>query len=296
MPGRAGRRLRAPGGHGRKSVLCRPCRPSSVGSMTTAELERPVAAGVRRHRSPTVVGLVDEVAALFPPVRRCDLAVTRPARNRAPAFDARSSATAWIVAEGLARLDAAGRERVLAGWRGRHPGRGAGLVVDGGCDVRVGRVRLGAAAREALLHWLPVSRLELALLEGGLFADDPAGAIALLVRPPTVWPLEEALDAELRFPRERRFAPERFAAIEEYARGRVESAHLSRLRAAVARLEEQLPVPGLGPASATVAAGCGSIVTDDARCRAVAARQLARYASSSSIANAGRARASDQCT
>ena len=92
--------------------------------------------------------------------------------------------------------------------------------------------------------------------EGGLFRDAPTHAIALLVRPPTIWALDEAIDAERLFPRGARFAPERFAAIEHHAYGRIRAEHLARLRRAVARIVAQLPAAGLPVASATIASGC----------------------------------------
>ena len=98
----------------------------------------------------------------------------------------------------------------------------------------------GPTERAALLAWLPLTDRELAVYEGGLFEDAPAHAIALLVRPPTIWALDEAIDAERLFPRGTRFAPERFAAIERHAYGRIRAEHLTRLRRAVARIAAQL--------------------------------------------------------
>ena len=132
-------------------------------------------------------------------------------------------------------------------------------------------------------HWLPLTDLELAVYEGGLFEDAPAHAVALLVRPPTIWSLAEAVAAEQQFPRGRRFTPRRFAAIERHAYGRIRADHLTRLRWAMTRIAAQLPTAGLPVASATVAAGCALVAEDDSRARAVAARQLARYASSALV-------------
>ena len=139
-----------------------------------------------------------------------------------------------------------------------------------------------SVARAALLEWLPLSRTDLAVFEGGLFADDPAGALALLVRPPTIWSFEDAVVVDGLFPRRERFEPERFDAIASLAGRCVGDDHLARVRRAVARIERQLPVDGLPCASATVAAGCAVIAADDDRCTELAAQQLARYASSAS--------------
>ena len=69
-------------------------------------------------------------------------------------------------------------------------------------------------------------------------------------------------------------------AIERWARGRTEACHLARLRDAVTRIERQAPMAGFPRASSTVVAGCAVIAADDDWCAAVAARQLARYATS----------------
>ena len=244
--------------------------------MTTAELERPA---IREVAAPA-----DDVATLFPTARRSDEAVTHPLRRRGSSFDMRASPTAWIVGEGLESLGDLDRRRVVDGWRHRPRDRDAALVVDSGCDVRVGRVPLGAAARAGLLRWLPLSRLELALCDGGLFADEPARAIALLVRPPTIWTAADAVAIVRRFPHSPRFDPERFAAIEACAGSLVGSEHRGRVRAAVSRIDAQLPVGGHPVASRIVAAGCAAVAGDDDRCTAVAARQLARYASSARAA------------
>ncbi len=160
------------------------------------------------------------------------------------------------------------------------------LVIDGGCDVRVGRRRVGGAERQALLRWLPLTRRELGALEEGLFRDDPRDAVTLLVRPPTIWSLREALLAERLLPRGPSFEPERFLALERHARSRILPCHLSRLREAVGRIERQLPADGMPKASAIVASGCAAVGADDGVCAAMAARQLARFATSALVADA----------
>ena len=130
--------------------------------------------------------------------------------------------------------------------------------------------------RVALLAWLPPAPAELAVFEGGLLRDAPAEAVALLLRPPLIWSLHEALHAGTGLRRDAPFEPRVFTALERSAR--VRPCHLHRVRRAVGRIEAQLPLHGLPVASATVAAGCAVVARDDAVCRSVAARQLARYA------------------
>jgi hypothetical protein len=264
--------------------------------MSTAALERPSPTGIAtRHvvsarlqsfrplEPPCGQEPFDDLAVVFPSPRLgCTAAITL-GRRRALGFDARVSVTAWLVGQGLEALDADRRRNVIEGWNA-YRDHGPRLVGDGGCDVRLGRGGVGTNERAALLEWLPPTDRELAVYEGGLFEDAPAHAIALLVRPPTIWALDDAIDAERLFPGGVRFEPERFAAIERHAYGRIRAEHLVRLRRTVARIAARLPAAGLPVASATVGSGCELVADDDARARAVVARQLARYASSALVA------------
>ena len=226
----------------------------------------------------------DDLATVFPARRPCSTAVSAVAHRGVPGFDARASATAWLIEEGLEPLEPLQKRRVIQRWSDVRDNHGRTLVGDGGCDVRLGRTPVDTAEREALLAWLPLTDRELAVYESGLFEGSPAHAIALIVRPPTIWPLDEALRAEQLFPRGRCFDPRRFAAIEHYAYGRLAVEQESRLRRTVAWIAAQLPFHALPVASATVRSGCALIVADDGRGRAVVARQLARYAASSLVA------------
>jgi hypothetical protein len=162
------------------------------------------------------------------------------------------------------------------------------MIADGGCDVVIGGAVVTGAVRMALLEWLPLSRDDLAVYEGGLFRDVPANALTLLVRPPTIWSIDEAVVAGRLFPGGPRFEPGRFDALERYACGCLGTEHLARLRDAVAKIEMQLPLEGLPVASATVAAGCAVIADDHDWCEAITARQLVRYATSARVARKAR--------
>ena len=140
------------------------------------------------------------------------------------------------------------------------------------------------AVRVALLDWLPLSPADLAVYEGGLFRETPARSLTLLVRPPTIWSIDEAVIAARRFRRGSRFEPEQFGALVRHAHGRLGRTHLDRLREVSARIEKQVPAAGLPEASAVVAAGCAVLAVDDEACASVAAVQLARYAFSARAA------------
>jgi hypothetical protein len=263
--------------------------------MSIVERERPSPTGTPvRHAVPARLPALrpveppcapepfDDLAVVFPSRRLGCAAATALVRRRALGFDARASATAWLIGVGLESLDPDRRSDVIQRWNA-YRDHGPRLVGDGGCDVRLGSAVVGTTERAALLAWLPLADRELAVYEGGLFAQAPAHAVALLLRPPTIWPLEEALLAERMFPRGPSFGPERFAAIERHAYGQMCAGHLTRLGRAVARIAAQLPVEALPVASATVTAGCALVAADEARSRAVVARQLARFASSALV-------------
>jgi hypothetical protein len=210
-----------------------------------------------------------------PPVR---------ARRSGGAFDARASATTWIVARGLIACGAKRRSHIVRRWRAQCDDGSRSLVTDNGCSVRIGRDAAVDPVRCALLEWLPLTHLDLAIYDGGLFREAPADSLSLLIRPPTVWSLADAVAAARLLSSGFGFEPEQFDAIERYAGSLLRPVHLDRVRRAAQRIEAQLPNLELPTASTIVAAGCGRIAVDDLPCRAVAARQLARYATSMVVA------------
>ncbi len=214
------------------------------------------------------------------------MAITAPIEARpAPCptgagIDPRASATAWILGHGLGRLSCEERRLVAVAVRRRRLDGTPSLVVDEGCQVRIRGSLLEGAARSAGLAWLPLTAADLAPYEGGLFRAEPLQSLSLLLRPPTIWAEEEAAAVERRFPRARRFRPERFDVIERYALRLVGPSQRDAVKRGARRIAEQLPLPDVPAASAVVAAACEAVTRDDACCAAAAARQLARFASS----------------
>ena len=212
-----------------------------------------------------------------------------PPRPRSPGdgalgFDARASATAWLIGAGLEALDPQRRRRVIDGWHA-YRDHGPRLVGDGGCDVRLGRVGVGRAERTALLALAAAHAARAGRLRGrAVRRTTPAHAVALLVRPPTIWPLEDAVDAERLFPRG--------SALRAASGSPRSSVHATRGSGPSISPGSVGPWPGSRPScrrpgsrlrarpSPPVAR---SSPTDDSRARAVAARQLARYASSALV-------------
>jgi hypothetical protein len=245
--------------------------------------EPPHREGQHAGLRPDAFAEANGIAALFAAVRPCDGASAVTARSSLRGFEAETSATSWILERGLKLLGPRERQRIVDGWGVPHRDRSPSLITDGGCDVRIGDSAVTGVVRGALLDWVPLSDNDLAVYEGGLFREAPANALTLLLRPPTIWSIDEALISDHLFPRGPRFEPARFEALERHARGHLRSEHLARLREATARVEKQLPVERFPGASATVAAGCAAIARDDDWCAAIAARQLARYATSALI-------------
>ncbi len=219
--GTSSRRARRPKGRVRKGVLwCTGARPS-VSLMTTAELERAGGGALGRRatdrpgllrRVPCLPGCDEVVGAgaaadLFPSVRRSDDSPAALAGRRMPEFDAHASPTTWIVGQGLKLLDPAERQGIVEGWRAHRRGCWPSLVVDGGCDVRIGTRVVTDRVRTLLLEWLPLAPGDLAVYEGGLFRRSPADALTLLVRPPAIWSIDEAVAAGRLTPRGRPVRP-----------------------------------------------------------------------------------------
>ena len=199
--------------------MCRRRRRSSVERMTTVELERP---------SPTGTATRHAVAARLQALRpgRAAVrsgAVRRPRRRvpvAAPRLYGRDRARrrralglrCTRVRDRLAHRRGARGPRsraaagVIEGWSA-YRDHGPGSSVDGGCDVRLGRVVVGAGAglrcsrgcRSRSSSW-PSTR-------AGCSTDDPARAIALLLRPPTIWSLERGAPGRAAVPRGRASRP-----------------------------------------------------------------------------------------
>lgn len=254
------------------TLIAAPRRDADRDGVVDGNVGRPEAPGTRPRSHVRTV-------SLFPAVRPFSGAASVSARRRRSLSDG-SVTAGWVLEEGLKRLDRGRRIAILERWLRPDPGSAAPLVVDNGCDVRIGGTIAREPLRSALLRWLPCSTTDLALFEDGLFTEAPADALALLLRPPTIWAAEEAATAERRFPRGRAAERERFAAIERYGRSRVEVSHRSRLLEAVERIIATLPVAGFPLAHSIVVAGCRLVSDDPDRCAATAARQLARYATS----------------
>ena len=250
--------------------------------------------GQRAELRPDSFAEANGIAALFASVRPCDGVSSSISRSSVSEFEASASATTWILEGGLKLLDPRERRRIVDSWSVPHRNRWPSLITDGGCDVRISDTVVTGAVRVALLDWLPLSGNDLAVYEAGLFREAPANALTLLLRPPTIWSIDEALIADHHFPRGPRFESARFDALERYARGRLGSEHLGRLRDAAARVGQQLPVERFPGASAIVAAGCAVIARDAEWCAAIAAQQLARFATSARINREARARESTQ--
>ncbi len=138
--------------------------------------------------------------------------------------------------------------------------------------------------RVALLEWLPLSSAELARYGPGRIEEPVLSCLAALVRPPTIWPLEEAIAAARLLGRGGPLERVPFAWLAEHARGRVDRVHLTRVRRRGARIATQLPLAELPRASVAVELACALIEADDEACASVAALALARYSLSQVVA------------
>jgi len=166
--------------------------------------------------------------------------------------------------------------RRLDDLRREPPSSRRSLVVDHGCDVRIGPARLEPEVALALLEWLPLAHDDIAFLERRRPVD-PVAALALVLRPPTIWAPVDALAARAHI-RDR-------AALERHAADRVSALHVRRLRRAARRIDAQLPLPGLPRASRLVTAGSAAVIDGEVACAKAAAGQLVRYATSELILN-----------
>ncbi len=165
-------------------------------------------------------------------------------------------------------------------WRERRLRDVRPLVVDSGCDLRRDMGCRDERVRGALLDWLPLSPAEVRPHADDCEEQPSLIDLGTLVRPPTIWPLEEAAGAARMFGRER--AP--FAWLVAHARSRVEDVHLLRVRGRAAWIARQVSAGEVLPAASAFSAWCALIDHDEEACAAVAAVALARYALSEVVA------------
>ena len=232
-----------------------------------------------------VLAEANDIAALFPGVRPYDDVFAAYADRAALDIDGHGPRVPIrIVEDGLALLDSAERRRIVDSWCDPYPDRWAAMIADGGSETPIRRAVVAGAVRVAILERCPLPREALAVFEGGLFGNLPANALTLLAPPQGTWSIDEAIAADGIVPGGPRFEPARFDALERYAQGCVTNEHIERLRDAATRIEMQLPIVGLPRASATLAAACAIIATDEGWCAAISARQLALYASDPGVA------------
>ena len=273
-------------GAGLASSACPPPRSSAPRQPASrpATSSRRGSGSLRPVEPPCGQEPFDDLAAVFPSRRLgCSASTTLGTAPRARLRCAR-------IGDRLAdRRGARGARRrsaanVIEGWNA-YRDHGPRLVGDGGCDVRLGRGGVGTqgtggAARVAAAHGPRAGGLR------GRAVRGRAGPCDRAARPSA----DDLGLSPRRSPRssssraDRRFAPERFAAIERHAYGRI---HVRAPRPAPA---------GRGPDRGSVAGGRApgrerdrrrglrrSSRTTTSRARAVVARQLARYASSALV-------------
>ena len=270
--------------------MCRRRRRSSVERMSTAELERPSPTGTAaRHVVPARLRALrpveppcgqepfDDLAVVFPSRR---LGCSRRDRARAAAgalgFDARASATAWLIGAGARGA----RPRSAAGRRSRA---GAPTAITArGSSATAAATFASAAPRSARRSGRRCSSgcRSTRARAGGLRGRAVRGRAARTRSRCSCGRRRSGRSTRRCSPSgssraDTRFRPERFAAIEHHAYERIRAEHLTRLRRAVARIAAQLPVAGLPVASATVAAGCALD-----RCRRRPVRERSSPASS----------------
>jgi len=240
--------------------------------------------GERRRRRGELDALAEahDLASLFPGVR--------PRDEVFDAFAERAGATLGpeqpappveLVENGLALLDDAERRRIVESWSRVYPARWASLVRDGGVEPLLSRAVVFGAVGVSILEWRRVPAAALDLCELGDCDDVPANALTLLVEPPLVWSIEDAMRAASRHRRRsRQFEPAHFEAIAAYGARVMSAEHRLRLRAAAGRIDAQLPIGGRPRATRLLRDGCEVLLRDDWWCRAIGGRLLALYTAS----------------
>lgn len=235
----------------------------------------------RRRRAGELRALAEahDVSALFPDVRPRDPVVLAYAEQVAATLpEADPRVPVDLVERGLALLSEEERRRIPRDWASRYADRWASVCAAAGDTALVERIFAASAVRGAISERRPVPRGLCEVLEDGRLRRSPCAAVALVVAPPIVWARDDALItlSAVSVPA----SVDRvawFRRVEAMAAGVVAEEHVERVRAAAARITDQLPIEGLPRTSATLAEGCARIAEDGQAAAGVAGVLLAAY-------------------
>lgn len=202
-----------------------------------------------------------DLAYLFPRYRPASVEFDDWARTASEDFSREA------LDEGLARLDAPERERIVGGFQREHPGPWAGVVSDFGDEaLAVEIVLAGAVVAGVSERRLPIDVEALDVLEHDADARaDPVEALAYALDCHDLWSVIESGQAADAVDRAADDAIDTVLAAE--AERLATAWHVDRLRVLVGRLRARLPVPEYPLASAALVRACDSLESDDALAR-----------------------------
>lgn len=215
----------------------------------------------RTRRAAEAAAELLELASLFPHYRPASVEFDDWARTAPEDFSPEA------LDEGLARLNASERERIVGGFQREHPGPWAGVVSDFGDEelaveiVLAGAVVVGVSERR-----LPIDVEALDVLEHDAEARaDPVEALALVLDCHDLWSViesgkaVEAVDGAGYEAADLAFAAE--------AERLTTAWHHERVGVLVGRLRARLPLPEYPLASEALVRACENLDSDGALAR-----------------------------
>jgi hypothetical protein len=211
-----------------------------------------------------------DLGALFPWLRPADEAVVRAAglvHDDGPA------------AAELARLvDADDRRRLVGAYAAEFPGEWEGLSAEvGDADAAADALVAGALRAAVAERGPPPSRLFEAVERSPVAVDEPLEALALALRPASIWSIVEAVNAAEDATARAGGAGDVDVLLDEAARERLGPEHVERVRALSRFLAAGLPAPRFPRASAVLAEACALVEADVEAAADVAAAALGIY-------------------
>jgi hypothetical protein len=211
-----------------------------------------------------------DLGVLFPWLRPADEAVARAAglvHDDGPA------------AADIARLvDADDRRRLVDAYATEFPAEWEGVCAEVGDADAAADALVAGALRAAVAERSPRSSELFAAVERSPIAvDEPLEALALALRPASIWSIVEAVTAAEHATARAGGAGDVDVLLDEAARERLGPEHVERVRALSRFLAVQLPAPGFPRASAVLAEACALVEADVEAAADVAAAALGIY-------------------